>query len=290
MAYRYERTLNNNAIVAVDETGEEAILLGRGIALHCSRGRFSTVRDDLIERVFTLERGGDPVYYGQLVAGLPLELVQLVEDVIAEAGRCLGFDFQNRLTLTLLDHIVIARDRDEVGETLPNPLLDEIRLFYPKEYRVASASVRRLNEQLGTHFDSNEVAFIALHYINAMSSVSQGVMKRVMGALGECVAAVEGFYGARLNRSSSYYTRFITHLKFFLSRVFAERRGHAGEKGESTAGAVLLSVRDQDPRAWACASSVGARLEREYGIHVSEEETAYLALHIALMLGHEERS
>ena len=83
MAYRYERTLNNNAIVAVDETGEEAILLGRGIALHCSRGHFSTVRDDLIERVFTLERGGDPVYYGQLVAGLPLELVQLVEDVIA---------------------------------------------------------------------------------------------------------------------------------------------------------------------------------------------------------------
>lgn len=290
MAYRYERTLNNNAIIAVDEAGEEAILLGRGIALHCSRGRFSTVSEDLIERVFTLERGGDPAYYGQLVAGFPLELVQLVEDVVSEAGRQLGFDFQNRLTLTLLDHIVIARDRDKVGESLPNPLLDEIRPFYPKEYRVASASVRRLNEQLGTHFDSNEVAFIALHYINAMSSVSQGVMRRVMSALGECVGAVEDFYGTRLNRSSSYYTRFITHLKFFLNRVFAEKGGRSAEKDGGATSAVLLSVRAQDLRAWACASSVGERLEREYGIHVSEEEAAYLALHIALMLGHEERS
>lgn len=289
MAYRYERTLNNNAIVAVDETGEEAILLGRGIALHCSRGRFSTVSEDLIERVFTLERGGDPAYYGQLVAGLPLELVQLVEDVVSEAGRQLGFDFQNRLTLTLLDHIVIARDRDRAGEGLPNPLLDEIRLFYPREYRVAHASVRRLNERLGTHFDSNEVAFIALHYINAMSSVSRGVMKRVMGALGACVRAVEGFYGTRLDRSSSYYTRFITHLKFFLNRVFAEKDERPGERGGATS-AVLLSVRAQDPRAWACARSVGEGLEREYGIHVSEEEAAYLALHIALMLEHEERS
>ena len=61
MAYRYERTLNNNAIIAVDEAGEEAILLGRGIALHCSRGRFSTVSEDLIERVFTLGLIGQKV-------------------------------------------------------------------------------------------------------------------------------------------------------------------------------------------------------------------------------------
>lgn len=294
MAYRYLRTLNNNAVIASDDVGDEVILLGRGIALRCARSRGAVIWPELIERVFTLEREGDRAYYEQLVAGVPFELLQLVAEVASDAGRRLGFDLQGRLTLTLLDHVAIALERDRAGETLPNPLLDEIRLFYPTEYQVALDSVRLLNERLGTSFDVNEAAYIALHYINALPSSSQGSMKSVMRALSLCVEQIETFYQTHLDRSSPYYTRLITHLKFFLNRVFGERGETARTEGapgaEGAVGSVLLSIRELDPRAWSCAQTIGAQLESNYAIRVSDEEEAYLALHVALLLGHEERS
>lgn len=280
MAYRYKRTLNNNAVVALDEHGEEVIILGKGIALKCGRGATHFIAPGLVERIFTVERYGDKDYYEQLIERIPLELVALVEDLVREAGCRLHFDFQNRLTLTLLDHVAFARERELNNERLGNPLLEDIRLFYPDEFAAAQNAVCRLNDELGTHFDDDEASFISFHFISAMSSEPQGILKRVTRALGECIGVLEARIGRKLDRSSPYYIRLVTHLKFFLSRILSGRELPTYEETSS----VVNTIKTSDSRAWKCAESIVDLLKNSYGVAASDEEIAYLALHISLLV------
>ena len=52
MKYFYLKSINNNAISAMDEHHHEVIILGKAIGIKCNRTIHSLVDKQLIERIF----------------------------------------------------------------------------------------------------------------------------------------------------------------------------------------------------------------------------------------------
>ena len=170
MSYTFVRVINNNAIVGADRKGEEVILLGKGIGVRCIKHRRYIVASSLIEKVFVVEKKANERYVEELIKSIPFPYIDTVNKVVALAERLLNYNFKDQLFLTLLDHISFSVRRLQAHEDIQNPLLQEIRQFYPKEYDAAQQAVELINQELHVHFDENEAAFIAFHLINAMSS------------------------------------------------------------------------------------------------------------------------
>ena len=283
MHYYFQRVLNNNAIVATKDYKAEVILMGKAIGVKCKRNSLFPVNPSLIERVFENIQDGNWKYIEQLINGIPYEYFALIDEVVKNAGEELDYDFKDQLTLTLLDHIFFSVERFRENEIIPNPLLKEIQQFYSKEYRVAERSVELINRTLHVDLDENDASFIAFHYINAMSRTKQGNNKKIAKALSECVEIVETYFDIHLNRDSYYFYRFITHIKYFLERLL---NGDYARDGE----AVLSNfIRQQYKNEWLCAESIKDHLTNKLDKEITDDELAYLALHIATMMKSNER-
>ena len=283
MGYYFQRILNNNAIVATKDHKSEVILMGKAIGLKCKRNRLFPVNPSLIEKVFENIQDESWKYIEQLINKIPYEYFALVDEVVKNANEELDYDFKDQLALTLLDHIFFSVERFRENEMISNPLLKEIQQFYSKEYQVAERSVELINRTLHVNLDENEASFIAFHYINAMPRTGQENNKKIAKALSECVEIVETYFGIRLDRDSYYFYRFITHIKLFLERLL---NGDYARNGE----AVLSNfIRQQYKNEWLCAEKIKDHLTNKLDKEITDNELAYLALHIATMMKNNER-
>ena len=283
MTYYFKRILNNNAVVAETENSDDVILLGKAIGIKCRKSTGYPVNQFLIERVFENKQDGNWKYVEQLINEIPYEYFDLVDHVIKKAGEELQYDFKDRLTLILVDHISFSVKRYREKEIIPNPLLSEIQQFFPDEFHAAMHSIDYINKELNVVFDANEASFIAFHYINAMSSNSQSENKHITNTLSECVDIVESHFGVSLKRDNYYFYRFISHIKYFLDRLI---RGDPNKGGEK----VLTDfIHKQYQNEWNCAEKLKQLISKEYEKNITEDEVAYLTLHLATVLKNNER-
>ena len=84
--------LNNNVVLARDEIGREAILTGRGLGFQRKRGQ--DVDASLISRRYIPADNAQSV--AEVIAGIPLERLALIERVFRKAARGLTRMFPPR--------------------------------------------------------------------------------------------------------------------------------------------------------------------------------------------------
>ena len=77
-----------------------------------------------------------------------------------------------------------------------------------------------------------------------------------------------------LDKESLNYSRFITHLQFFLQRVIE------GKVADSKNSFILTQVESQYPEKVNCARSIKSYVEKLLNIEVGDDEILYLAMHI----------
>ncbi len=283
MQYTFVRVINNNAIAAADENGEDVILMGKGIGLLCTRKRGCIVPSYLIERVFVPKQSASRNYTEELIKSIPFSYIETVNKVMAMAGKLLDYNFKDQLFLTLLEHIAFAKERYDENLTIENPLLYEIKQFYPKEYGAAQKVVDVINKDLDVSFDENEVSFIAFHFINAMSALSLSMNKKVTMIMKEITNIIRQYFNIEIDETSTYYMRYISHLKYFLTRVInnkVQSKEH-GEKGENK---IYEMIREKYVDEWGCALKIRSYLKDTLNIDTSNEELGYLTVHIAHIL------
>lgn len=281
MSYTFVRVINNNAIVGADRKGEEVILLGKGIGVRCIKHRRYIVASSLIEKVFVVEKKANERYVEELIKSIPFPYIDTVNKVVALAERLLNYNFKDQLFLTLLDHISFSVRRLQAHEDIQNPLLQEIRQFYPKEYDAAQQAVELINYELHVHFDENEAAFIAFHLINAMSSYGHSLNKKMTIIMSELTDIIQDTFQIELDEQSIYYTRFITHLKYFLGRVLNDRHENSFLREEQNMHEL---VKEKYQSEWECALHIREHLKQKYRVDTSDEELGYLTMHIVPML------
>jgi len=263
------KILNNNVIVTRNEKRQEIVAMGRGIAFHKKPG--DIIDPKQIDKIYALSDQGVSSKFQAMLTEIPMEYMLLSERVIDYAKIRLGKKLNDCIYVTLPDHISTAIDRYKENIVLGNPLLWDIRRFYPDEFDVGL----KANQIVLEEFLEDEAAFITLHFINAELN---GQMKNVYGItqiMLEICTIVKEYFHMEFDESSLNYYRFINHVKFFAQRLLTEERYKDSDDD------LLEVMKFKHKEAFQCAEQVKQMIQEKYNYDFGKEELLYLTVHIA---------
>ena len=254
-----DKVLNNNVVISHDENGAEVVLMGRGLAFGRRAG--DPVAAEKVEKRFTLHSDQLSSRFQQLVTSIPLAHFMMSERIINHAKLSLGKELSDSIYVTLPDHISAAVERYRQGLVLPNPLLWDIRQFYPDEYQVGMEACRIVLEETGVAFAEDEAGFIALHFVNAQVGGEIRDVYDMTYLMQAAFRIVRAVYGTEPDSGTLDYFRFVTHLKFFARRIVTGQNYGDGDAD------LLDVVWYKYPRAFDCARKICSYVQQEKKFH-----------------------
>ena len=100
---RVVKVLNNSLVLALDEAGQETILMGKGIGYHKSIGY--QFQESEIEKVFVLKDKEVSRNIIRLAAETDAVYFELAKSVIDYAIETFGMKLMDHIYLSLTDHL-----------------------------------------------------------------------------------------------------------------------------------------------------------------------------------------
>lgn len=268
------RVFNNNVVLALDDAGGEVILTGRGLGYQARPGQ--DVAAERVARTFVPADGRDPDHLAALLAGIPPEHIALVASAMTEAGLDARAAASPTLVIALADHVSFALKRLGLAMVFDYPLLAEVQNLYPEEYRQSVALLAAVNRRVETPLPDAEAVALALHLVNAGFSTGDLSFTYTMtGVIQQLIEVIEQTYGFQLDPGSVSVGRFITHLRYLFVRIEQHRQLVQEHASIGTA------IREAYPRALECADRLAAIVELRLGSALTDDEIAYLTLHVA---------
>ena len=266
------RVLNNNVITSLDENETEIVVMGRGLAFQKKPG--DEVETDKIEKIFRPESNDSSRKLKELLEQIPMEYVQLTEDIRKLAALMLDKEFGDTIYLSLTDHIHFAVERHQRGLDIKNGLLLEVKSLYKAEYQVGRSALKLIKDRLGVELPDDEAGFIALHLVNAQLGEEMPVLMDITKIIQDILDLVRKHFGLEYNEDSISYYRFVTHLKFFAQRLISG--DHSGNNYDS----LYEIVKENCPEAYPCTELIEAYIAEHYDYRLNKEEMLYLTIHI----------
>lgn len=268
------KVLNNNIAVAVNEHGEDVIVMGSGVAFGKKHG--DTVDPARIERLFTKSVPEMTTRFEQLARDIPPEYIEAADRIIADAKLRLGKELEDELYLSLADHIYFTIQRYKGGMLIHNRLLLETRMLYRDEFLVGCDAIRFLNRQFQVDLPEDEAAFLALHFVNVILGMHMNETMEITRIVQEISSIIRLTFHLEFDVNSLDYFRLITHLKFFAQRMVTNTP--LASDGEDIH--LFDMVRTQYASSFACVQKIVGFLEKQYRKAVSFSEQTYLTIHV----------
>ncbi|MGG1619057.1 BglG family transcription antiterminator LicT [Paenibacillus sp. NRS-1782] len=265
------KIFNNNAIIAKDSKRDEFVVMGRGIAFKKSAGE--QVEEHLIEKVFVLKQKDASEKFKLLLEDVPSEYVSLCYDIIEYGKNILEAQLSDYIYVSLTDHMNNAFKMFDEGFKNANPLIWEIKKFYPKEFGVGLKALEFIEDETGKRLSEDEAGNIALHLINAQVNSSYNKVADVAQQtqkIQDILNIIKYSYNNTLDEHSISYERFITHLRFFFQRL------NKKEKTELEDDFLWRQVKAKYKKAYGCM----LKIEKYLNTVLSDEEKLYITIHI----------
>ena len=236
------KVFNNNAVSVIMPDGREAILVGNGLG-------FGRRPGDVIDKSRVSK-----VYYVQ--NELQTKFLKMLDN----------------------DHISFALERVEKGTFLPNLMLSETRMLYPKEYAVGQRALELVRQFCGVQLPEDEAGYIALHLVAgaADGALAYDTVKFVK-AVKEIICDT---YHCTFEEESLETTRLTVHLKFLAARIL--RHTPWQDAGLESMYTVLLQ---RDSRNEVCLQRINAYLRQEFDYELDHQEQVYLLIHLTKIVG-----
>lgn len=267
------KILNNNFILVENAKGQEEIVMGRGLRFKTQVG--GELKEEDVERRFVSGRGSYLREYGRMIEEMPLETMEAVQDAVETAGKSLGRPLDSQAFLLLLDHLAYAMERCQKGIVLQNRLLWEVKKFYPKEFEAGRKAVDCLNRSLGLDLPEEEAGNIAFHLVNAQTEdMDMDKTMTSVKTVKDILTVVQFHMKKELDTESLYFSRFVTHLQFFVQRLLEDRML------EEKDSFLFEQISRQYPEELAAAMKISGYVERTLKKAITREELLYLTIHI----------
>ena len=93
-----DKVLNNNVVVTKDASGAETIFMGRGIEFKKKVGDF--IDSEMIDKEFRLTTNEAKSKFEELIVDIPLEIIELSEEIVAYAKTYLGKQLNEMLYIS----------------------------------------------------------------------------------------------------------------------------------------------------------------------------------------------
>lgn len=272
---KIDKIINNNIVSALEDDGKEIIVMGRGIGFNTKPGR--GIQEKKIEKIFRMDSQNTVDKFKQLLENMPLKHIQASMEIITYAKSVLNRRLNQNIYITLTDHINFAIERFNENMTFTNPLLHEVKAFYKEEYLIGEYAIALIERWIGVTLPVDEAGFIALHIVNAEFNTGMRDTIDITNLIQNVVKIVKEFFGMNLDEMSLNYQRFVTHLRFLAQRIIAKELLNSEN---SEFNRLILQLY---PEEYACSLKIKEYIKEIYRHDVTEEETAYLAVHIKRM-------
>ena len=269
---KIDKIINNNIVSAIEADGKEVVIMGRGLGFGMKPGK--EIPEGKIEKVFRLDSQNSTDKFKELLANLPLEHIQASTEIINYAKSVLNRRLNQSIYITLTDHINFAIERFKEKMMFTNPLLNEIKTFYKEEYLIGEYAVALIERRIGITLPVDEAGFIALHIVNAEYNTAMRDTIDITTLIQNVVKIVKEYFSLDLDETSLNYQRFVTHLRFLAQRIIG------GEMLNSDNPEFNQLISQMYPEEYACSLKLKDYIQVTYHHDVTEEETAYLAVHI----------
>lgn len=267
------KIFNNNAVSVVTSYGREAIVLGNGIGFNKRPG--DEIDEKKIQKVYYIQDEMQ-IKFLQMLQDVQPDVMNAADRIIAQADAD-GCFMSSQATMSLIDHINFAIERQNKGIALPNLLLDETKMLYRKEYKLGCRALEIIEEFCSVTLPEDEAGYIALHLIaNSVDrDAAYGILKFVKGALD----IIKNAYGLTLDDESLDTIRLITHLKFLAQRIF-QKTVWTDENVDDLYEQLLC----RDQRNHECLCSLDTYCTEAFGYKLSQQEKFYLLIHLTKIL------
>lgn len=274
------KKINNNVAVGKDGSGREMIVMGKGIGFPSMPYEVTDL--SLIDRTYY---NIDPSHQKLLETVSP-ELLSFVTKLVDVAADKLDGELNPNLVFILADHIHFAINRTKQGMSLGLPYSEEMAFHYPEINRLAIWMVKKINEWAGIHLEKGEVTSLVIHMMGALqkpTSVGETTEKRTERIVKKLDSIIEEVLDIKIDKKSFYYFRYKNHIKYFVRR--RERNEQYSQNTE-----LLESLKEKNPKQYECVQIIDEFLTSEFDKPCSEEEQAYLLLHIVGLSKQEDRN
>lgn len=276
---RVVKVLNNSLVLALDEGGQETILMGKGIGYNKSIGY--QFKDSEIEKVFVLKDREISKNIIRLAAESDSVFFELAKHIIDYAIETYQMQLMDHIYLSLTDHLAFVARRVREGIVLQNFYVPEMRNFNPDEFSVGQYAVELLRKRLKLPIPDDEAGNIAFHFINAQYDHPYNSQNlKINRIVGDVLDIVKYHFGLAYQEDSMAYSRYVTHVRLFAQRL---------------AGGQLIEGEEDDPfnqriaeaceKELVCVKKIGIYVESNFHKKLTELEEIYLAIHIHRILG-----
>ncbi len=278
---RVIKVLNNSLVLALDDAGQETILMGKGIGFHKSIGY--EFQESEIEKVFVLKDKEVSRNIIRLAAETDSVYFELAKTVIDYAIEHFDMKLMDHIYLSLTDHLSFAARRVQEGIVLQNFYTPEMKKFNPNEYQVGEYAVQLMKERLDLEIPADEAGNIAFHFINAQFNHpynSQNLL--ISRTLDAVLDIVKYAFGITYNEDSTSYSRYVTHV-----RLFAQRLVSHNQLPDEKNNLLYEQIHSICQKEFECVEKIQIYVYEQFRQKLSSQEKMYLALHIHRVLEEE---
>ncbi|MCM3132657.1 PRD domain-containing protein [Paenibacillus polysaccharolyticus] len=274
---RVVKVLNTSIVLAKRNDNKEVIAMGKGIGFRSRPG--DIINENEIEKVYVVENEGMSSDMTALMRETPEEYLILADEIISYAKQVLSRDLSENLYFSLTDHLHMAANRFKSNITIQNRMLWEVQKFYPQEFLIGKQALKFIKDKLGLDLPEEEAANIAFHLVNAQQTeqnMSQVMMMTT--TVKDILNIIRIHYGIELDTSSINYSRFLTHLQFFVQRLLENTML------ESKDDELLERISSKYPEESNCVSKINNYIGAKFERFMSNEERLYLIIHISRVM------
>lgn len=277
MSYRITKILNHNSFMGIEsKNDQECLIMGKGVAFGKKVGQTVSVTGDA--RVYSLKELTDRGEAKDIIKSVSPLCLELANEVLNQAEEEFG-KVDRSILFTMADHLDFAVRRIQNGEQISNPLTDDIRIMFYKEYKVAGCIRDLLKEKLGIRIDEHEIGYIALHVHAAIVDENVSQAMEIARTVRECICMVEEETGKSIDVMSLSYNRLMNHVRYMVARAIH------GEK-------LKMSLNDymsvKFPGPYMTAEKICRKMEKSLKLPIPDIEIGYLAMHLERMMDREE--
>ena len=277
MSYRITKILNHNSFMGIEsKNDQECLIMGKGVAFGKKVGQTVSVTGDA--RVYSLKELTDRGEAKEIIKSVSPLCLELANEVLDQAEEEFG-KVDRSILFTMADHLDFAVRRIQNGEQISDPLTDDIRIMFYKEYKVAGCIRDLLKEKLGIRIDEHEIGYIALHVHAAIVDENVSQAMEIARTVRECICMVEEETGKSIDVMSLSYNRLMNHVRYMVARAIH------GEK-------LKMSLNDymsvKFPGPYMTAEKICRKMEKSLKLPIPDIEIGYLAMHLERMMDREE--
>lgn len=268
-----QRVLNNNAIVCLNDHGEEIILKGKGIAFMASPG--DVVDENKIEAKFVIENPDTVRRFKEIMVSIPEDYMDTAEEIISLVKSELDTELSDTIYVTLTDHISNLVERVRKGIIFNNTILWDVKRMYKEEYKLGLQAVEIIRRRLDIKLDESEANFIALHIVNAELDVEIKDIYIITEMIDKIYGLVESKFELNISEDDLLYTRFILHLRFFFERLLHQKNVN-NNKNKDLLEVMSNKYHDQ----YEIVDEIVRIVSQRYDNTVTSDEKLYLLIHV----------